>query len=183
MKQTKSANFLADPHTHESHALTKIDKDTMRREGIGGDFDGALDDWYLNFSKPASQIVSAYYLFNKLGFEGYKKRMEKCLRSADYVSKYINSIMSIKNPRQQVFTQVNEPYYPEVAFKLEDDKFPLQEVLSTLQNRNGWTVAAYNMDPSVPDIVMRFVIKPNLTLSEAKTFVKELRKIVEELHR
>ena len=82
---------------------TKIDKDTMRREGIGGDFDGALDDWYLNFSKPASQIVSAYYLFNKLGFEGYKKRMEKCLRSADYVSKYINSIMSIKNPKTTGF--------------------------------------------------------------------------------
>jgi glutamate decarboxylase len=183
MKQTKSANFLADPHTHESHALTKIDKDTMRREGIGGDFDGAMDDWYINFSKPASQIVSAYYLFNKLGFEGYKKRMEKCLISAKYVSKYINSIMSIKNPGQQVFTQVNEPYYPEIAFKIEDTEFPLQEVLSTLQDRNGWTVPAYNMDPSVPDIVMRFVIKPNLTLSEAKTFVKELRKIVEELHR
>jgi len=183
MKQSKSVNYLADPHTHESHSLSKIDKDTMRREGIGGDFDGAMDDWYINFSKPASQIVSAYYLFNKLGFEGYKKRMEKCLISAKYVSKYINSIMSLKNPGQQVFTQVNEPYYPEVAFKIEDTEFPLQEVLSTLQDRNGWTVPAYNMDPSVPDIVMRFVIKPNLTLSEAKVFVKELRKIVEELYR
>jgi glutamate/tyrosine decarboxylase-like PLP-dependent enzyme len=98
------------------------------------------------------------------------------------VSKYINSITSLKDSDKHVFTQVNEPYYPEVAFKLEDDKFPLQEVLSTLQNRNGWTVAAYNMDPSVPDIVMRFVIKPNLTMSDAKVFVKELRKIVEELH-
>ena len=150
MKAAKNVNFLADPHTHESHALTKIDKDTIRREGIGGDFDGALDDWYINFSKPASQIVTAYYLFNKLGFEGYKKRMEKCLRSANYVSKYINSIMSIEDSNRPVFIQINEPYYPEVAFKLDDTKFPLQEVLSALQNKKGWTVAAYNIDPSVP---------------------------------
>ena len=183
MKSAKSVNFLADPHTHESHALTKIDKDTMRREGIGGDFDGSLDDWYINFSKPASQIVTAYYLFNKLGFEGYKKRMQSCLRSANYVSDYVNSIKSTHTPNKSVFTQVNEPYYPEVAFKLDDDTFPLQEILSELQNKNGWTVAAYNMDPSVPDIVMRFVIKPNMTLNDAKTFVRELRQIVEKLYK
>ena len=176
-RKVKQVSFLGDPHA-SAHA--KLTKQIERRTGIGGEFSGALDDWYINFSKPSAQIVTAFYLLNHLGYDGYKKRMNKCLKVGKYISDYINSIKSYHTPEKLVFRQINEPYYPEIAFKLEDYKFPLQKILSILQKKNGWTVAAYNMDPSVPDIVMRFVVKPNLTLDMGKIFVKELREIIEK---
>jgi len=179
----KSTNFAADPHAaaptanandRRLVAETKRKSNVARREGIGGEFSGALDDWYVNFTKPSSQIVTAYYLVKRLGYIGYKKRMENTLELSGFVSKYINGIRSYDDDKRLVFKQINEPYYPEIAFKLEDYKFPLRDVLSRLERKNGYSVAAYKMDPSTPDIVFRLVIKPNFTMAEAKTFVHEL---------
>merc|ERR1711907_828099 len=104
-------NYHKDPHASgKSHtAKTTYNKQTK--------FIGELDDWYINFSKPSSQIVSAYYLFQRLGFEGYKKRMEDSVVVAKYMSNYINKITSYNDPSKLVFRQINEPYYPEIAFK------------------------------------------------------------------
>ena len=157
-------NFNADPH-----AGTPGSKVEHKPKGT----DGALDDWYINFSKPSSQIVTAYYLLNKLGYAGYRTRMSQCVKLADYVAKYINSIRTSKGP---VFIQINEPYYPSISFKLEDYQFPLQKVLTQMEKKHGWSIAAYRMDPSIPDVVMRLVIKPSFTMGQAKTFIQEFKR-------
>jgi len=197
----KETNFLADPHTNpnakllgkplreSSKALTKKEKErgfssatskssppdkVVRREGAGGGFAGQLDDWYINFSKPSAQIVTAYYLLNRLGFEGYKKRLGDCLKVADFVSDYINGIQSFQAGKRLVFKQINEPYYPEIAFKLEDPTFPLRKILAELEKDDGYSVAAYKMDPTTPDVVFRLVIKPNFEMGDAKKFIRGL---------
>lgn len=165
-------NYHKDPHASgKSHtAKTTYNKQTK--------FIGELDDWYINFSKPSSQIVSAYYLFQRLGFEGYKKRMEDSIDVAKYISNYINKITSYNDPSKLVFKQINEPYYPEIAFKLDDYNFPLTEILTTIEKNGGYSVAAYKLDPSVPDIVFRLVVKPTFTHENAKDFINVLNKAI-----
>ena len=49
---------------------------------LGGD----MPTFALNFSRPAGQIVSQYYNFLRLGFEGYRKIQTACYHTAQYVA-------------------------------------------------------------------------------------------------
>ena len=135
------------------------------------DPEGELD-LQINFTKSSSQVVEAFYIFMKLGMEGYKKRIAYCMKMSKILSKYINSIKSKSG--KKVFIQVNEPYYPVIAFCLDDTTFPLKEVLSHLAEENGYSVAAYKMG-NTDDIVFRLVFKHNVSKSEAIRFRQKMR--------
>lgn len=168
-------NYHHDPHASgkSAHAQKK-----PLKGGGSEKYIGELDDWYINFSKPSSQIVTAYYLFHRLGFEGYKRRMENSISVAKFMSDYINKITSYDDDTKLVFKQINEPYYPEVAFKVEDYNFPLTEILTIIEKKGGYAVAAYKLDASVPDVVFRLVVKPTFTLDNAKNFISVLDKAI-----
>lgn len=178
VEKTASVNEIGfDPHADLQNKIVcnKNVEACRHHSDVTEQYPGELDDWYINFSKPASQIISAYYIINKLGMAGYKERIEKCLVVANYVSKYMNNI---RWQGKKVFTQINEPYYPQIAFKQEVMDFPLKPLLTYMEKVHGFSVAAYEMDPSVSDIVVRFVVKPNFSLSEAKQFVNELDRAI-----
>ena len=124
-----------------------------------------LDDWQINFTKPASQIAEAFYLVMKLGKEGYQKQLYKCINTSKIVSKYLNLIKNRKG--KKLFIEINEDYYPVLTYYLNDSMFPLKEVLETLENKHGYSIPAYRMG-NTDDIVFRLVFKPNVTISQAK---------------
>jgi glutamate decarboxylase len=175
VEKTASSNKLgADPHSNMCHKINCNDE--THHHDHKDKYPGELDDWYINFSKPASQIISAYYLIQKLGFKGYKHRIQKCLDIAKLVSDYMNSIQW---EGKRVFRQINQPYYPEIAFKQDVMEFPLKPLLTYMEKVHGFSVAAYELDPSVSDTVVRFVVKPNFSRSEALLFIKELDRAIE----
>lgn len=166
-----SKGFTVASHMEDPHAgVARIKCDEAKKHKREN-----LKDWAINFSKPSSQIVTAYYLLRNLGFDGYKKRMLKCLKVAQYVSKFI---VSIKNPKtgDLVFKQVNDPRVPVIAFYLQDPKFDLRKLLMNLEKYNGYAVASYKMAPNIDDIVMRFVIKPTFNMKSAKKFIEAIKK-------
>ncbi len=126
---------------------------------------GHFDDWQINFSKPASQIAEAFYLFMKLGKQGYEKRLRKCLNTSMIIDKYLSSIEN--KERKKIFLKVSENYYPVLAYYLNDICFPLKNVLERLEKENGYCIPAYTMGDT-DDIIFRLVFKPNVTHAEAR---------------
>lgn len=124
-------------------------------------------DLQINFSKPSSQVAAAFYVFMKLGHDGYRKRIMKCLRTSKIVGTYLNSLKNKSG--KKVLLQTNEPYYPVISFYLKDENFPLKEILVHLSDKYGYSIAAYKMGIS-EDIVFRLVFKHNVSVKEAKKF-------------
>ena len=55
---------------------------------LGGD----MSVFQLNFSRPAGQIISQYYLLLRLGREGYRKMHENCYCAAQFLSKELEKM-------------------------------------------------------------------------------------------
>ena len=172
-------HFYDDPHASGVPPYT----DPVPQSG-GGDYlkevnpAGSLD-LQINFTKSSSQIVAAFYIFMNLGFAGYKRRIARCMKTAKVLSTYINSVKS--KTGKKVFIQVNEPYYPVIAFCLDDLTFPLKEVLEHLSKVQGYSVAAYKMGSS-GDIVFRLVFKHNVSMTEAKRFRNAWRGTINKIY-
>lgn len=146
---------------------------------IGKNIQGHFDDWQINFTKPTSPIAEAFYLFMKLGREGYQKQLHKCINASKIVSKYINSIKN--KTGKKVFLQINESYYPVLAFYLNDNSFPLKEVLESLEKNNGYSIPAYKMG-NIDDIIFRLVFKPNVTYSEARNLRNAFKAAIKNIY-
>ncbi len=170
LKDSNENEEAYPPPPHSMPSNIKMGKNNIQ---------GYFNDWQINFTKPASQIAEAFYLFMKLGREGYQKRLYKCINASKIVSKYINSIKN--NTGKKVFLQVNEPYYPVLAFYLNDNSFPLKEVLETLEKKDGYSIPAYKMG-NVDDIIFRLVFKPNVTYSEARNLRDAFKEAIENIY-
>ena len=132
-------------------------------------------DLHINFSKSSSQITSAYYMLLKLGIDGYKKQIEMCLQHS---KKIVNYLTALKNTKGHfIFLKVSEPYYPNIAFYLQDDDFPLKEVITDLDEKYGYSIAAYKMGET-KDIVFRLVFKYNITEKKAQNLLHALKKVI-----
>ena len=130
-------------------------------------------DLQINFSKPSSQIASAFYILMKFGKKGYKKMIMRTLKTSKILGNYLNSL---KNKHgEKVLIPVNEPYYPVLCFCLNDEHFPLKEILVHLSEKYGYSIPAYKMGSS-HDIVLRLVFKHNVTIKQAKAFRKAWEK-------
>ena len=165
--QSKGGTYPPDPHAEFPYP------DPIYQTGGGkplqiskGDPRGTLD-LQLNFTKSSSQIAEAFYIFMKLGREGYKKRIAECMKKAKVLDNYLNSLRSKSG--KKVLIKVSEPYYPVIAYCLNDHTFPLKEVLQHLERVQGYSVAAYKMG-NTDDIVFRLVFKHNVSMTEAKRF-------------
>src|ERR1019366_5729243 len=57
----------------------------FRVDYLGGD----MPTFALNFSRPAGQIISQYYLLLRHGRDGYREIQEACAKSAQYIGDQI----------------------------------------------------------------------------------------------
>lgn len=120
---------------------------------LGGEMPTAT----LNFSRNAAQIAYQYYLFIRLGFEGYRRIMEVTVKNAETLRDLLvkSGYFEIMNSTQRI---------PVVALTLKDEfrNFNEFDVSSKVRER-GWVLSAYSMPPKAETVnSLRIVVRPHL---------------------
>ncbi|MBT2748627.1 MULTISPECIES: glutamate decarboxylase [unclassified Lysobacter] len=120
---------------------------------LGGEMPTAT----LNFSRNAAQIAYQYYLFIRLGFDGYKAIMQRTVENAKHLRDLLvaSGYFEIMNQTQRI---------PVVALtlKAEFNNFNEFDVSSKVRER-GWVLSAYSMPPNAENVnSLRIVVRPHL---------------------
>ncbi len=132
----------------------------------------------LNFSTGSAVMLAQYYNICRLGREGYKAIMEGMDRNARFLAKGLED-----SGRFEIVGEA--PQLPLVCFRLADrDKLAYTEfdVAAQLASERGWMVPAYTLPPNADDVVvMRALVKENVSHSAAHTLDDDLAKACETL--
>jgi glutamate decarboxylase len=145
---------------------------------LGGD----MPVFQVNFSRPAGQIIAQYYLFLRLGREGYRKVHMACYESARYLAAEIARM----GPFEVVFDGDPEGGIPALTWQLVDGAqpgFSLFDLADRLRIR-GWQVPAYSLPPNVSDVVVqRILVRQGFGRDMADLLLDDLRRAVEWFER
>lgn len=137
---------------------------------------GEMETFTLNFSRPASGVLSQAYNFLRLGHEGYSTVMRALKKNADYIRSQIQSIgefnmLSDDHSLPLVAWSVNEEA-PYTAFDLSDQ----------LRER-GWIIPAYTMPKNAEKVTcLRAVVRENMSRQLADDLVSDIFTAVAELN-
>ncbi len=141
---------------------------------LGGD----MSVFQLNFSRPAGQVISQYYLFLRLGMEGYRKIHQNAYEIAVYIGEELK--------KREIFDilysgDANEGI-PCVTWQLKKDagvSFNLYDFADKLRSR-GWQVPAYSLPKNVEDmIVQRILVRRGFSLDMAELLIKDIDRTIE----
>ena len=132
----------------------------------------------LNFSTGSAVMLAQYYNICRFGREGYREIVAAMAKNARYLGRKLHE--------EGRFELVgDEPKLPLVCFRLADrDRLGYDEfdVVSTLAAERGWMVPAYTLPPNAQDeVVMRALVKENVSHSAARTLDADLVKACEML--
>lgn len=137
---------------------------------LGGD----MPTFALNFSRPGAQVLLQYYLFLRLGFEGYAAVQGAARDVALYLAGEIG--------KMEAFTLWNDGSdIPVFAWQLREGHTRNWNLhhLSERLRMNGWLVPAYPMPDSLADLtVQRVVVRNGFTRDLAGSFLADLKKEV-----
>ena len=143
---------------------------------LGGD----MPVFQINFSRPAGQIISQYYLFLRLGKEGYRKIHTNCYKTAQYISKEMEDmgyfdIINYGRPDEGI---------PASAWKFKDGVdlgFNLYDLADKLRVR-GWQVPAYSLPAHADDVVVqRVLVRQGFGYDMACLLIRDIKAAIEEL--
>jgi len=136
---------------------------------------GNMENYSLNFSRPASIIVLQYYQFLRLGKFGYKRIMDNLMATAAYLEEQIEAtgaFISLSKNR----------CIPIVVVKAKDEEKHNVKTVSAALRKSGWMLPAYYLPPEADKVhVMRIVVKETFGKAMADTFMSTLRKVLKEL--
>jgi glutamate decarboxylase len=141
---------------------------------LGGD----MAVFQLNFSRPAGQVISQYYLFLRLGMEGYRKIHMNCYDAANYLAKSLEKmgifdIIYDGNPQEGI---------PAVTWTLKKDakvNFNLYDFADRLRSR-GWQVPAYSMPAHAEDVVVqRVLVRQGVSKDLIGLLLKDIERTLE----
>ncbi|WP_047520975.1 glutamate decarboxylase [Microbacterium sp. ZOR0019] len=124
---------------------------------------GEMPTFALNFSRPGAQVLLQYYLFLRLGFEGYRAVQQESQDVAKYLSAGIAGL--------EAFELWNDGSdIPVFAWRLKDGhtkNWTLYHLQDRLRMR-GWLVPAYPMPADLEQItVQRIVVRNGLSMDLA----------------
>jgi glutamate decarboxylase len=136
---------------------------------------GSHDNFGLNFSRGASQIVAQYYNFIRLGRQGYEGIMQTLSATAQWLAEGLAAIDGVT-----VVAAATD--LPVVCLRLDDnlpfDVFELSERLRL----NGWVVPAYRMAPDAQAVaVLRIVVREGLSRDMASALLGDITEAVHHL--
>ena len=131
----------------------------------------------LNFSTGAAVMLAQYYMFCRLGFDGYRAVMEGMQRNAAFLANQL-----VDTGRFELIEQ-DSAQLPLVAFRLEgENPYDEFDVSSQLAAERGWMVPAYTMPPNAQDVtIMRALVKENVGHSGAHTLADDIERACELL--
>ena len=115
---------------------------------------GNMPTFALNFSRPAGQIISQYYIFLRQGREGYRKVQQACYDTAQYLADGLKKF--------GIFDIITEGLnaIPGVVWTLNDKasgNFNLFDMAEKLRSR-GWLVPAYTLPADLQEVVVERVL-------------------------
>ena len=141
---------------------------------LGGD----MPTFSLNFSRPGSEVVAQYYLFLRLGFEGFVAVQRACREVAVELAGRIEQLGPFR-----MLTRGDE--LPVFAFTTAEDvsAFDVYDVSRRLRER-GWQVPAYSFPEKREDLsVLRIVVRNGFTDDLAGLLLDDLGRLLPELSR
>ncbi len=131
----------------------------------------------INFSRSGSQIIGQYYMFLRLGMEGFK--LVQCH------TKDVGAIILDAIKKLGIFEIYNDGQnLPILCYRLknkDNHKWTLYELADRLAMK-GWQVPAYTLPDNLKDVVIqRFVVRADLSANMAEGLVKDFYEAVEYL--
>src|SRR5271170_300734 len=141
---------------------------------------GNMPTFALNFSRPGGQIISQYYLFLRLGREGYRRIQQNGYDQAKLIGREICKL----GPFELSFDGDSRKGIPAISWVIKDGVFPGYSLfdLSDRLRVHGWQVAAYSMPPNITDVVvMRVLIRHGFSRDMADLLLGDIRRSIEHL--
>jgi glutamate decarboxylase len=133
---------------------------------LGGD----MPTFALNFSRPGAQVLLQYYLFLRLGFEGYRS-VQGASRD---VAKFLSAGIAAMEPFELCSDGSDIPVF---AWKLRDTHkghWTLYDLSDRLRMR-GWLVPAYPMPNDLATVtVQRIVVRNGLSRDLAGSLLEDI---------
>ena len=133
---------------------------------------GEMPTFALNFSRPAAQVLLQYYLFLRLGRDGYTQVQQ----ASQDVAKYLAAGIAELGPFELWNDGGDIPVF---AWKLKDSAskdWTLYHLSDRLRTE-GWLVPAYPMPADLAEItVQRIVVRNGFSMDLADKFLTDMAK-------
>jgi glutamate decarboxylase len=135
---------------------------------------GHMPSFALNFSRPGAQVLLQYYLFLRLGWEGYYKVQKTSQNVAVYLAGQIGAM-----PAFDLWNDGTDiPVFAWQLTKGHTDKWNLYHLSERLRLK-GWLVPAYPMPDDLSDLVVqRIVVRNGLSRNLAESLVQDIQDAV-----
>lgn len=141
---------------------------------------GNMPTFALNFSRPAGQIIAQYYLFLRLGRDGYGQIQQNGYDTAQHIGREICKL----GPFELFFDGSSKKGIPAVSWTIRDGAVPgysLFDLSDRLRTR-GWQVAAYTMPPNIQDtVVMRVLVRHGFSRDMADMLLTDTKRGIDYL--
>ncbi len=138
---------------------------------------GHMPSFALNFSRPGAQVLLQYYLFIRLGWDGYYKVQKASQDVALYLSGEIGKMdaFDLWNDGSDI------PVFAWQLTKGHTDKWNLYHLSERLRLK-GWLIPAYPMPDNISDLtVQRIVVRNGLSRNLAESLISDIREAVDYL--
>ena len=143
---------------------------------------GNMPTFALNFSRPAGQIIAQYYLFLRLGHDGYRSIQQNGYDTAQHIGREVCRL----GPYELFFDGSSRKGIPAVSWTVKDGSDPGYSLfdLSDRLRVRGWQVAAYTMPPNIQDtVVMRVLVRHGFSRDMADLLLEDVRRSIDHLLR
>ncbi len=141
---------------------------------------GNMPTFALNFSRPAGQIIAQYYLFLRLGRDGYTRILRNGYETAQHLGRELCKL----GPFDMAFDGNSKNGIPAVSWVIRagsDPGYSLFDLSDRLRVR-GWQVAAYTMPANIQDvIVMRVLVRHGFSRDMADMLLEDAKRGIEFL--
>jgi glutamate decarboxylase len=124
----------------------------------------------LNFSRGSSHILAQYYMFLRLGRQGFDRLAKMQMENAAYLSQKL-----VDSGRWEILGQ---PSIPVVGVKLKPNitRYNVFDVSFKLRER-GWVVSAYTLPPDAEEIAMlRVVVRAHMNKDMCDILAEDIEK-------
>jgi glutamate decarboxylase len=141
---------------------------------------GNMPTFALNFSRPGGQVIAQYYLFLRLGREGYRR----ILHNAYDIARHIGQEIQKLGPFELFFNGDSKKGIPAISWVIKagtDPGYSLFDLSDRLRTR-GWEAAAYTMLPNIAHVVvMRLLIRHGFSRDMADLLLADFRRAIAHL--
>lgn len=141
---------------------------------------GNMPTFALNFSRPAGQIIAQYYLFLRLGHDGYRRIQQNGYDTAQYIGREVCKL----GPFELFFDGNSKTGLPAISWVIKDGVdagYSLFDLSDRLRVR-GWQVAAYTMPPNIQEtVVMRVLVRHGFSRDMGDMLIEDTHRGIEYL--